>query len=186
MSAAAGLPASYLTDVQRTYGNYRRLAESAIAQLTDEQLLQPLATDDNSIAVIMQHVSGNLQSRFRDFLTTDGEKPGRNRDAEFAERPQTRESLMTMWNAAWETVLGELERLTPEALGQTVHIRQEAFTVVEALNRSATHTAYHVGQIVFLAKHLAGPAWTSLSIPKGRSADFAQGTFKRGIVPHRG
>ena len=185
MSEATGLHADYLVDIRRTYRNYRKLAESAIAQLADDQLRAPLGSEDNSIAIIMQHVAGNLQSRFRDFLTSDGEKPDRNRDAEFDPRHETRDSLMTAWNSAWETVLNELDQLTPQRLEQTVHIRGEAFAVVEALNRSVTHTAYHVGQIVFLAKHLAEPAWTSLSIPKGQSANYSTGSFKQGIVPPR-
>jgi hypothetical protein len=178
---------AYLNDIRRTYRNYRKLAESAIAQITDDQLHATLDTEDNSIAVVMQHVAGNLRSRFRDFLTSDGEKPDRNRDAEFEPRSTSdRAALMSEWNAAWDIVLGELDRLTPEDLHRTVHIRHEPFAVVEALNRSVAHTAYHVGQIVFLAKHLASASWTSLSIPKGRSAEYGTGTFKQGIVPPKG
>lgn len=179
------MSSTYLTDVRRTYRNYRTLAERAIAQVSDAQLHHALDGDGNSIAVIMQHVAGNLRSRFRDFLTADGEKPDRNRDAEFEQPTASRDALLAYWNAAWEIVLGELDALTPTDLERTVHIRQEAFAVTEALNRSVTHTAYHVGQIVFLAKHFAGPNWTSLSIPKGRSAEFGTGTFKEGIVPAR-
>lgn len=175
---------AYLNDIRRTYRNYRKLAESAIAQINDEQLHAALDTEDNSIAVVMQHIAGNLRSRFRDFLTTDGEKPDRNRDAEFEPRSAIdRAGLLSEWNAAWEIVLGELDRLTPDDLQRTVYVRHEPFAVAEALNRSVTHTAYHVGQIVFLAKHLAGTNWKSLSIPKGRSADYGTGTFKQGIVP---
>jgi uncharacterized damage-inducible protein DinB len=176
--------AAYLADIRRTYRNYRRLAEAAMAQVTDEQFVTALDADDNSIAVIAQHVAGNLRSRFTDFLTSDGEKPDRNRDAEFERRPAvTREALMAEWNAGWDVVLAALDGLSESDLERTVQIRREPFAVAEALNRSVTHTAYHVGQIVFLAKHLAGPRWASLSIPKGRSADFATGSFKQGIVP---
>ena len=164
--------ATYLADIRRTYRNYRQLAERAIAQVSDAQLATALDTEDNSIAVIMRHVCGNLQSRFRDLLTSDGEKPGRNRDGEFEPQPLDRVSLLRQWDAAWDLVLAELDALAPEALERTVYIRCEPFLVVEALNRSAAHTAYHVGQIVFLAKHLAGTRWTSLSIPKGKSAEF--------------
>jgi uncharacterized damage-inducible protein DinB len=178
------MQATYLTDIRRSYRNYRTLAERAIAQVSDEQLTRALDDGDNSIAVVMQHVAGNLRSRFRNFLTEDGEKPDRNRDAEFeAHRSASREALMAEWNGAWDLVLAELDALTPEDLERTVHIRHEAFAVLEALNRSVTHTAYHVGQIVFLAKHFAGAAWSSLSIPKGKSADYGTGTFKKGIVP---
>ncbi len=175
---------TYLADIRRSYRNYRRLAETALVQVSDEALTTALGNDDNSVAVIMQHVAGNLRSRFTDFLTSDGEKPDRHRDAEFEPRPEaTREALMAEWNAAWETLQQTLDSLTPDDLDRTVYIRQEPFGVIEALSRSVTHTAYHVGQIVFLAKHLAGADWTSLSIPKGRSADFSVGTFKKSIVP---
>lgn len=177
------MSAAFLTDIRRTFRNYRTLAERAIAQVTDEQLLVALDADDNSIAVIMQHVAGNLRSRFRDFLTTDGEKPDRNRDGEFEARVQTRAALLADWNDGWDIVLHELDALTPDDLRRTVTIRAEAFSVFEALNRSVTHTAYHVGQVVFLAKHLAGASWTSLSIPKGKSAAFGIGIVKQGIVP---
>ncbi|HUR34480.1 MAG TPA: DUF1572 family protein [Vicinamibacterales bacterium] len=176
--------ATYLADIRRSYRNYRKLAEAAIAQISDQQMQVPLDADDNSIAVIMQHVAGNLRSRFSGFLTSDGEKPDRNRDAEFEARPAfDRAATIAEWNEAWAIVLGELEALTPDDLERTIYIRREPFLVIEALNRSVTHTAYHVGQIVFLAKHLAGASWTSLSIPKGRSAEFGTGTFKQGIVP---
>ncbi len=164
--------ATYLADIRLTYGTYRQMAERAIAQVDDTQLTTVLDGEDNSIAVIMQHVAGNLRSRFRDFLTSDGEKPDRNRDGEFEPRSLDRAALLRAWDAAWDLVLAELDRLTPESLEQTVFIRREPLVVVEALNRSVAHTAYHVGQIVFLAKHLAGPRWTTLSIAKGRSAEF--------------
>lgn len=175
---------TYLADIRRTYRNYRAMAEGAIAQVSNSGLTTTLDADGNSIAVVMHHVAGNLRSRFARFLTDDGEKPDRDRDEEFEPRPgMDRVSLMAEWNAAWGTVLGELDTLTPDDLNRTVHIRGEAFAVVEALSRSVTHTAYHVGQIVFLAKHFAGGTWTSLSIPKGRSAEHGVGTFKHGIVP---
>ena len=119
----------------------------------------------------MKHVSGNLRSRFRDFLTTDGEKPDRNRDGEF-EMPDrvARAEILRWWRDGFAAALGAIEALAPDDLARTVQIRGEAFLVVEALNRSITHTAYHVGQIVYLARHFAGPSWTSLTIPKGRSA----------------
>jgi hypothetical protein len=183
--------ATYLTDIRRTYRNYRTLAERAIVQVSDDQLHAVAGSasptdDENSIAVIMQHLAGNLRSRFGDFLMADGEKPDRNRDAEFESHPaRDRAALMADWNEAWDIVLGELDRLQPDDLERTVHIRREPFAVVEALNRSVTHTAYHVGQIVFLAKHLAGPAWKSLSIPKGKSSEYGTGSFKQGIVPDR-
>jgi len=170
---------TYLIDIRRTYRTYRKLAESAIAQVSDEHLHTALGVEDNSIAVVMQHVAGNLRSRFSGFLTSDGEKPDRNRDAEFESRPDAdRSELLDEWDAAWAILLGELDALRPEDLDRTVHIRYEPFTVVEALNRSVTHTAYHVGQIVYLAKHLAAN-WKTLSIPRGKSAEYGTGTVKQ-------
>lgn len=174
----------YIAEIRRSYRNYRRLAETALVQVSDDALTLTLGGDDNSLAIVMQHVAGNLRSRFTDFLTSDGEKPDRQRDAEFESRPDTtRAALMDEWNAAWDVLQQTLDTLTPADLDRTIYIRQEPFAVIEALGRSVTHTAYHVGQIVFLAKHFAGTNWTSLSIPKGRSADFTVGTFKKSIVP---
>jgi uncharacterized damage-inducible protein DinB len=172
------LAATYLADVRKAFGNYKALAERAIAKAPDDALHTELDANSNSIAVIVKHVAGNLRSRFRDFLTSDGEKPDRHRDTEF-EMPDrvSREEMMRGWEESWSVVLGSLEALTPQDLTRTVQIRGEAFLVAEALNRSITHTAYHVGQIVYLARHFAGATWTSLSIPRGASTNFA-GDFK--------
>jgi hypothetical protein len=158
---------------------FKRLADRAVAQVSDDDLHTLVDPDANSIAIVMKHVAGNLRSRFTDFLTTDGEKPDRGRDTEF-EMPAraSRAELLAAWNAGFATVLEAIEALKPEDLDRTVHIRGEAFLVVEALNRSVTHTAYHVGQIVYLAKHFAGPAWTTLTIPKGQSTTFAETSYK--------
>lgn len=172
----------YLTDIRRAFRTYRRLADTAVVQISDDGLTATLGVDDNSIAIVMQHVAGNLRSRFTNFLTSDGEKPERRRDAEFEHRPgTTRDALVAEWNSAWDVLLQTLDALGPSDLERTVHIRAEPFAVIEALNRSLAHTAYHVGQIVFLAKHFAGPDWTSLSIPKGRSSEFTVGTFKASV-----
>lgn len=176
---------AYLRDIARTYRNYKALGERAMAQVSDADLHTLIDPDSNSIAIIVKHLAGNLRSRFSDFLTTDGEKPTRNRDAEFEMADQaSRAEMMQWWESSWKVTLDTIDALTPEDLDRTVYIRKEAFLVVESLNRLVTHTAYHVGQIVFLAKHLAGSKWTSLSIPKGRSAD-AKGEFKKGFVPAR-
>jgi Protein of unknown function (DUF1572) len=178
-------PASaYLGDIGKTFRNYKALGERAMAQTPDEALHTELDATSNSIAVIVKHVAGNLRSRFRDFLTTDGEKPDRNRDGEF-QMPEraTRAQMMQWWEDGWATALGAIESLTSDDLTRTIHIRGEAFLVVEALNRSVTHTAYHIGQIVYLARHLAGPSWKSLTIPKGESARAAVGDFRsKGLV----
>ena len=177
--------AAYLKDVVRTFRNYKALGERAIAQVTaDADLHKQIDADSNSLAVIVKHVAGNLRSRFRDFLTSDGEKPDRHRDGEF-EMPEraSRDQIVAWWNDGFGTALASIEALTPEDLDRTIYIRGEGFLVPEALSRSATHTAYHVGQIVYLARHLASPNWKSLSIPKGKSAQAAVGDFKtKGIA----
>jgi len=177
--------AHYLRDVARTFRNYKTLGERAIAQVSDADLHALVDPDANSIAIVVKHLAGNLRSRFTDFLTTDGEKPTRNRDDEF-EMPEraSRADMLRWWEQSWAVTLGAVDALTPDDLDRTVTIRGEAFLVVEALGRLVTHAAYHVGQIVLLAKHFAGPTWTSLSIPKGRSAD-AKGEFKKGFIPAR-
>ena len=169
---------AYLRDIARSYRTYKLLGDRALAQVADADLHTLVDPGANSIAIIIKHVAGNLRSRFTDFLTADGEKPDRNRDGEFEmAAPASREQLLAWWDAGFAAVLASIEALAPEDLDRTVHIRQEAFVVVEALNRSVTHTAYHVGQIVYLAKHFAGPAFTSLTVPKGKSAD-AKGGYK--------
>jgi hypothetical protein len=175
---------AYLRDIARTYRNYKTLGERAIAQVSDGDLHTLVDPDANSIAIIVKHLAGNLRSRFRDFLTSDGEKPDRNRDAEF-EMPDraSRDELLRWWESSWAIALASIDALTPEDLDRRVRIRHEEFLVHESLDRLATHAAYHVGQIVFLAKHFAGPKWTSLSIPKNKSAEATRGTFKRGIIP---
>ncbi len=172
--------AIYLAEVVRAFKNYKQLGDRALAATPDDQLNTALDPNSNSIAVTVKHVGGNLRSRFRDFLTSDGEKPDRNRDGEFdVPEPASRETILRWWEDGWATALGSVGALTPDDLTRTVTIRGEALAVVEALNRSVTHTAYHVGQIVYLARHFAGPAWTSLTIPKGESAKYAVGAYKK-------
>jgi Protein of unknown function (DUF1572) len=177
--------AIYLADIVRSFRNYKALGDAALKSTPDAHLHTELDPNSNSIAIIVKHVAGNLRSRFRDFLTTDGEKPDRNRDGEF-EMPARvpREAIVGWWEEGWSTVLGAIGALTPSDLTRTVKIRGEAFAVAEALNRSVTHTAYHVGQMVYLARHFAGPAWKSLSIPKGESAKYSQGRFKTDFADH--
>jgi hypothetical protein len=175
---------AYLNDMVRTFRNYKTLGDRALDQTPAAQLHTELDPNSNSIAAVVKHVGGNLRSRFRDFLTSDGEKPDRNRDGEFEPSASaSRAEVLSWWNAGWTIALASIEALTPEDLDRTVTIRGESFLVAEALNRSATHTAYHIGQIVYLARHFAGPAWKTLSIPKGQSAQ-ARGGFKaRGLAP---
>jgi hypothetical protein len=182
-TANADVAAAFVADIVRTFKSYKALGDAAIARTPDAHLHTELDANSNSVAVIVKHVAGNLRSRYRDFLTSDGEKPDRDRDTEFEmPRPATRAEMLAWWNDGWTTALGAIEALGPADLARTVTIRGEAFLVIEALNRSATHTAYHVGQMVYLARHFAGAAWTSLSIPRGQSAQFAKGEFKQGII----
>lgn len=143
-----------------------------MGQVTDEQLRLTLDPESNSIAIIVKHLAGNMRSRWLDFLTSDGEKPDRNRESEFEAPPATRAELMQLWETGWNYVFSALEPLTDADLVRTVHIRTEPYTVIEAVHRQIAHYAYHVGQIVFLAKHFRSSNWKSLSIPRGRSAEF--------------
>ena len=165
---------AYLRNILRTYRTYKEMAERAIEQVTSEDdLNRELDESSNSIAIIMKHMSGNLRSRFRDFLTSDGEKPDRNRDSEFeSEGSASRAQLVRWWNDAWKVAMSSIEALSADDLERTVRIRGEEMLVVEALNRSVTHVAYHVGQIVYLARHFAGTDWKTLSIPKRRSSEI--------------
>jgi hypothetical protein len=141
-------------------------------QAPDAALFTSLDEESNSIAIIVKHVAGNLRSRWTDFLTSDGEKPNRNRDSEFEAPPKTRAELLAMWEASWKILFDSLAGVTEADLTRTITIRGEAHSVMQAINRNITHTAYHVGQIVFLAKHFAGLKWTALTIPRGKSTQF--------------
>ena len=175
-----------LVDLIRTFRNYKALGDRALWHVSDADLHTLIDPDANSVAMIVKHLAGNLRSRFTDFLTTDGEKPDRDRDAEFEmPEPVSREVVVGWWEEAWAIALQELEALSADDLQKTVTIRSEPFFVFEAINRLANHAAYHVGQIVFLAKHFSGPQWTSLSIPKGMSKMAMKGTYKQGIIPTR-
>ena len=161
--------------VLRESRRLKSLAEAALAQVSDEQFFAEPGPGDNSLAVIVKHLGGNLASRWTDFLTSDGEKPSRDRDREFEIGPgDTREQLMKSWTHGWEALLNTLAALTEADLERTVTIRREPITVLQALNRGLIHNSYHTGQIVYVAKHHCGPAWRSLSIPRGGSAAFNQ------------
>ena len=170
---SSDMAAHYLEEIQRQFRGYKHMAEGAMAQLKDEELFVALDKEANSVAIIIKHLAGNMRSRFVDFLTTDGEKPDRHRDQEFeiAER-STRAEVMRWWEAGWACVFGALETVKPEGLMDTVTIRNEPHTVLLAINRQLAHYAYHVGQIVFLAKHFRSTEWKSLSVPRGKSEEF--------------
>jgi hypothetical protein len=163
---------SYVEDSVALFQHYKTLAERAMDQVTDDQLYATLDGEMNSIAVVVKHMAGNMRSRWTDFLTTDGEKPNRDRDAEFVEPPATREALLQVWEDGWRRVFGALEPLSNSDLGRTVTIRGEAHSVMQAINRQMAHYANHVGQIVLLAKHFAHDRWQSLSVPRSRSREF--------------
>ncbi|MBK7932207.1 MAG: DUF1572 family protein [Acidobacteria bacterium] len=163
---------NYHTDALSSFRNYKKMAERAVEQVSDEEFFALIDVEANSIALIVKHVAGNLRSRWTDFLTTDGEKDFRKRDTEFELIGDTRESLMQFWENGWQVLFNSIEPLTAEDFSRTVTIRGEPHTVVEAINRQLTHYAYHVGQIVLLAKHFRSADWKTLSVPKNRSADF--------------
>lgn len=163
----------YLDDCLLQLRKLKAQAEKAIAQIRDDQIFATLDPESNSIALIMKHMAGNMRSRWTDFLTSDGEKPDRDRDSEFeVGATDTREKIFAAWEDGWSRLFRAVSSLTLEDLGKTVTIRSEPHSVLEAVNRQLTHYAAHVGQIVFLAKHYAGPNWQSLSIPKGKSREF--------------
>jgi hypothetical protein len=159
---------SYLQDALAVFRQYKKLAEGAMAQVTDEELNATLDSEMNSIALVVKHMAGNMRSRWTDFLTTDGEKPDRNRDSEFVEPPPTRAELMALWEDGWSRVWTALEPLAEEDLGRTITIRNEPHSVMQAIQRQIAHYAYHVGQIVMLAKHFRSAEWRTLSMPKKR------------------
>jgi len=165
---------SYLEDACAVLRQYKKLAEDAIAQVNDEQLYTTLDPEMNSIAIIMKHMAGNMRSRWTDFLTSDGEKPDRNRDSEFVDPPPTRAALMELWEDGWNRLFSAIDPLTDSDLSRTVTIRGEPHSVVQAINRQLAHYASHCGQIILLAKHFAADHWKSLSIPRGQSAAFTR------------
>jgi hypothetical protein len=163
---------NYLADSLSLFRQYKTLAEKAMAQVSDDQLTATLDAEANSIAQIVKHMSGNMRSRWTDFLTTDGEKPDRNRDSEFMEAPATRLALLALWDDGWQRLFQALEPLAEADLGRTVTIRGEPHSVMQAVNRQIAHYGMHCGQIVLLAKHFASDHWQSLSVPRNKSAEF--------------
>ncbi|SCY79587.1 DUF1572 domain-containing protein [Flavobacterium caeni] len=170
---------SYLESAIKQFQYYKLLGEKAIAQLEPAQLFVSVDDDTNSIAVIVKHLAGNMLSRWTDFLTSDGEKPWRNRDDEFEDTISSKEELMTLWDQGWQCLFDALAGLTPAHLGQIIYIRNEGHTVVEAINRQLAHYPYHVGQIVFYAKQLKASAWDSLSIPRNASKSYNADKFSK-------
>jgi uncharacterized damage-inducible protein DinB len=169
------LTTSYTKDAVDLFRYYKRLAERAIQQCPDESLFATLDAESNSIAIIVKHMSGNMRSRWTDFLTTDGEKPDRNRDSEFEEPPKNRAELIAIWEQGWKIFFDALEPLTEADLARTITIRTEPHSVMQAINRQIAHYSYHIGQIVFLAKHFTAESpgkWTSVTVPRNDSRQF--------------
>jgi hypothetical protein len=178
MVMALRFTTSYVEDSLTLLQHYKTLADRAMEQLGHEQLFATLDPEMNSIAVIVKHLAGNMLSRWTDFLSSDGEKPDRDRDAEFENPPESREALMELWNRGWACVFTALEPLSDADLSRVVTIRGEPHSVMQAIGRQMGHYAYHVGQIVFLAKHFQSEKWTSLTIPRGQSRTFTERVAK--------
>jgi hypothetical protein len=167
------IAAHYLEEARRQMRGHKRMGEAALSQLRDKDFFITLDPESNSVAILVKHIAGNMRSRFTDFLTTDGEKPDRFRDREFEITPSTtRAEVLKWWEDGWGVLLATLDGLKPEDVMRTVTIRGEAHTVLQALNRQIAHYAQHIGQIVFLAKHLRSSEWKTLSIPRGKSEEF--------------
>jgi Protein of unknown function (DUF1572) len=171
---ALKLTTNYVEDSIGVLRQYKKLAERALEQMKHEELYSELDAENNPVAIIMKHMAGNMRSRFTDFLTSDGEKPDRNRDSEFVDPPASREALMAMWEAGWECVFRAIEPLAEADLTRTVTIRGEKHSVMQAINRQIAHYSYHCGQIVLLAKHFRSEPWKPLTIPRGKSEEFLQ------------
>jgi hypothetical protein len=170
---ALDLAAHYLDEARRQMRGHKRMGEGAMAQLRDEDFFVTLDPESNSVAILVKHLAGNMRSRFTDFLTSDGEKLDRFRDREFeVTATTTRADVMRWWEEGWSSALSTIEALKPEAVTRTVTIRNEPHTVLQAINRQIAHYAQHIGQIVFLAKHLRSTEWKTLSIPRGKSEEF--------------
>ncbi|QOY88397.1 DUF1572 domain-containing protein [Paludibaculum fermentans] len=163
---------SYLKESLELFRYYKKLAERAMDQVADDQLFTVLDSEANSISIVVKHMAGNMRSRWSDFLTSDGEKPSRNRDTEFENPPETRAALMQAWEEGWAQLFQALEPLSDEDLSRTITIRGEPHSVMQAINRQIAHYSYHVGQIVLLAKHLGCDRWNTLTVPRNRSAEF--------------
>src|SRR5271166_5641368 len=170
---ASDLAAHYLDEARRQMRGHKRMAEAAMAQLRDEDFFTTIDPESNSAAILVKHLAGNMRSRFTDLLTTDGEKPDRFRDREFeVTLATTRADVMRWWEEGWSIVFSTIDTLKPEDVMHTVTIRSEPHTVLQAINRQIAHYAQHVGQIVFLAKHLRSSEWKTLSVPRGKSEDY--------------
>ncbi|MEM7086090.1 MAG: DUF1572 family protein [Bacteroidota bacterium] len=170
---------NYMESVTKQLEFYKLLGERTFKQLTDDQLFWQFNDESNSIAIIVNHLSGNMKSRWTQFLTSDGEKEWRNREMEFESVIRSREELMDYWTAGWDCVFAALKSVTSENFETQVYIRNQGHSIVEAINRQLAHYAYHMGQVVYIGRMLKGPDWESLSIPKGKSSDYNKEKFSK-------
>lgn len=170
---------NYLESAKKQFLYYKGLAEKAMEQIPEEQLFWQPNEESNSIAIVVKHMSGNMLSRWTDFLTSDGEKEWRQRDEEFENNIRTRDEVMKVWNKGWDCCEAAINSLTADDLGKIVYIRNQGCTVVDAINRQLAHYSYHIGQIVFIAKMIADEKWKSLSIPKNQSKNYNAGKFSQ-------
>jgi hypothetical protein len=177
------MPTDFLSSARKQFAYYQLLGEQALSQVSDAQLHWQPSAESNSLATIVQHLSGNMLARWTDFLTTDGEKPWRTRESEFDHRPRPRAEVLAEWQAGWQCLFAALDGLAEADLGRIIYIRHQGHTVLEAINRQLAHYPYHVGQMVFLARLAAGAAWQSLSIPRGGSAAYNAEKFAQ--PPHQ-
>jgi uncharacterized damage-inducible protein DinB len=166
------LSSHYLEEIRRQLHGHKRLADGALTQISEEEFFRELDPEANSIAIVVKHMAGNMRSRFTDFLTTDGEKPDRNRDQEFEVGMADRAAFLKAWEQGWKAVSDTVDALKPEDVERMVTIRSEPLSVLQALNRALAHLAYHVGQIVYLAKYFRSEKWTTLSVPRGKTEEF--------------
>jgi len=174
------LTENYLSSVTAQFEYYKLLGERTFSQLSEEQLFWRYNEESNSIAIIVNHLSGNMKSRWTNFLTTDGEKEWRNRELEFESVIQSREELNEYWTTGWDCVFTALKSISPENIDTQVYIRNQGHSIVEAVHRQLAHYAYHIGQVVYIGSMLKGSDWESLSIPKGKSSDFNKEKFSKG------
>lgn len=175
---------AYLQSVKKQFAYYKSVGEKTFDQLEDADLFWQYNEASNSIAIIVNHLWGNMKSRWTDFLTTDGEKEWRERDLEFEPIIKTKEELLTKWNAGWECLFQALDTVNEENIDNEIYIRNQAHSIVEAINRQFAHYSYHIGQIVYIGRMIKGDDWKSLTIPKGKSANFNNAKFSKG--KHKG
>ncbi len=170
---------SYLNSIKKQFEYYKMLGEKTFNQVTEEKLFWQINSESNSIAAISKHLSGNMLSRWTNFLTSDGEKEWRNRDAEFENNIHSKDELIKQWNKGWNCLFEAIQSLTDNDLEKEIYIRNMGHTVIEAINRQLAHYSYHVGQIVFLGKVINGENWKSLSVPKGKSKEYNKEKFSK-------